>query len=344
MSTTTDPVTAQSEVAKPAGQQVASRSAFGLFWSRFREDKVALFGAIVSEQRATLRCGVELVKLEGSSLVDSRGARHGSFDLIVISDGARSKLRDQLGVRTRAKGYPYGALWFVADDPERRFRDELFQIVKGTKRLFGLLPTGLGPGESATHKVSIFWSLRADELEGWRSAGLSPWKDEILSWAPQAEGALAQISKPEQVLFSTYQDVVMEQWHKANVVVLGDAAHAMSPQLGQGCNLALMDAQALADAVERSVDVPSALALYSESRREHLAWYQFATRWLTPLFQSDWPMVGALRDALMGWSCRVPFIGQQMVESMCEVSMGPLLPSLPLPTLHDDASGNGAAR
>ena len=43
----TSDVTSATEVARPAQGQVASRSAFQLFWARFREDKVALFGGLV---------------------------------------------------------------------------------------------------------------------------------------------------------------------------------------------------------------------------------------------------------------------------------------------------------
>ena len=53
---------------------------------------------------------------------------------------------------------------------------------------------------------------------------------------------------------------------------LGDAAHAMSPQLGQGANLALWDAMVLADAL--SAHGSRALPAYTRARRPHLGFYQ----------------------------------------------------------------------
>lgn len=295
-----------------------------------------LFQALRSEPNVTVRLGVDVAGLEHRpecvDLYDSKESFLGSFDLLVICDGARSKLRQQSGLRHSVKQYPWGALWFVAEDRAQVFRDVLFQVVNGSRRLYGLLPTGVGPEGSTTHRVSLFWSIRADLVDEWRAGGLGPWKQEVLAYAPSAQFALDQIQSPDQLLFSGYHDVVMERWHDRRVVCLGDAAHAMSPQLGQGCNLALMDAHALATCLGRATTVDAALELYTESRREHLSWYQFSTRWLTPFFQSDHDALGVLRDWLMPPACKIPWVGRQMVESMCGVSMGPFERPLPLPS------------
>jgi len=52
---------------------------------------------------------------------------------------------------------------------------------------------------------------------------------------------------------------------------VGDAAHATSPRLGQGPNLALMDALVLAESVSARATIADALALYEVSRRPHFA-------------------------------------------------------------------------
>ncbi len=61
--------------------------------------------------------------------------------------------------------------------------------------------------------------------------------------------------------------------------------------------MALMDAAALRDALRAEDTLPAALARYQHQRQAHVAIYQFWSRWLTPLFQSNRDRVAALRDA-----------------------------------------------
>lgn len=258
------------------------------------------------------------------SVVDDHGARRGNHDLVIVADGARSQLRGHADaeIQKSVRPYRWGALWFVGQDPERRFSGQLHQVVEGTRRMMGLLPTGLGPSGDIP-LVSLFWSLPGDRRDEWRRTGLGHWKSEILRYAPEAESLVAQITDPDQVLFSQYHDVVMDRWHTRNVVYLGDAAHAMSPQLGQGCNLALYDAMVLADTLWAHTHLPTALADYTRRRRRHLGIYQLATRWLTPFFQSDLPLA-LFRDVGMNLLGRIPWIRRRMVASMCGYLLGPV--------------------
>src|SRR5262249_5751419 len=135
--------------------------------------------------------------------------------------------------------------------------------------------------------VSMFWSIRADRVDAWRAEGLERWRKRVLALEPRAEPILATLSDLRTVLFSRYRDVAMYPWHGDRIVFIGDAAHATSPQLGQGANLALVDAMTLADVFAAEASVDAALARYTRERRRHLAFYQFATRALTPFFQGD---------------------------------------------------------
>lgn len=282
----------------------------------------ALFDAVVAE-KIDLRTDVEIVRAhcmphDRWSLHDSKHRAHGPFDLLVVADGARSKMREMLPVSKSVRPYEWGALWFIGTDPAKTFSGTLRQHVRGTGKMIGLLPTGLGPSGDMP-LISMFYSQRGDRMGSWK---LEPWKEDIRAHVPAAEPILEQIHDPAQITFASYLDVVMPRWHGHNLVVLGDAAHAMSPQLGQGCNLALCDAEALADSLAGTESIPDALERYTMSRRDHLAFYQLATRWLTPPFQSDLEALGWARDALMGPMCRFDLVRKEMVRTMAGYKRG----------------------
>ncbi len=301
----------------------------------------SLFAAVAREP-VDLRLGVSIDRLSRVShdrvaIVDSHGRRHGPYDLVVVADGSRSQLR--AAVPARVSPYAWGALWSVVDDPEQLFRGELHQVVRGTSTMLGFLPTGFGPEAShTTPLVSVYWSLRGDRVEPLLEHGLDAWKREVLSYAPHAEPILDRIASREQVLFTSYQHVEMSRWATHDVVFVGDAAHSMSPQLGQGCNLALVDAWTLAASIAAHDDVASALRAYVGARSDHLRFYQFATRALTPFFQSDITALGWVRDFGMGTAQSFPFFNRMMTASMCGTMTG-LVSRLPLPTPHAASSG-----
>jgi 2-polyprenyl-6-methoxyphenol hydroxylase-like FAD-dependent oxidoreductase len=87
---------------------------------------------------------------------------------------------------------------------------------------------------------------------------------------------------------------------------MGDAAHGTSPQLGQGANLALIDAITLAHHLKQSADVDEALARYEGARRLHVAFYRHASRALTPAFQSDGRITPWLRDTFLPYANLLP--------------------------------------
>lgn len=253
-------------------------------------------------------------------LTDGWEVKGEKFDLLLVADGARSAMRRRLLGDGLDRGYGWGAHWFIGRNHDVFPSGDLHQMVNGTRQLVGFLPTG-NEAEGQEELVSLFWSIRvADEAET-RSRPLKEWKDEILGFCPIAEDLLSQIDDWEQVLTARYGDVRMRKWHGDRLVFLGDAGHAMSPQLGQGVNLALEDASCLA-ACLRDKPLEKALPEYSRRRGPVLRFYQFATRWLTPVFQSDLEWISPFRHAGFRISQRLPFVRKTMTKSMAGMMRG----------------------
>lgn len=237
-----------------------------------------------------------------------------SFDLLVVADGARSTMRRALLGEGHDRGYSWGAHWFIGKNNGSFPSGDLHQIVNGTRQLAGFLPTGRERGGSE-ELLSLFWSLRIADDEKIRSEPLQQWKESILTLCPRAEHFIAQIESWDQVLTARYGDVRMRQWHRDRLVFLGDAGHAMSPQLGQGVNLALADASCLA-ACLAALPLERALPEYSRRRGPVLRYYQLATRSLTPVFQSDYEFLDPLRHLGFRLSQRIPLARKTMTKSM----------------------------
>ncbi|MDR7067279.1 2-polyprenyl-6-methoxyphenol hydroxylase-like FAD-dependent oxidoreductase [Pseudoxanthomonas japonensis] len=236
---------------------------------------------------------------------DQHGRWHGPFDLVIAADGAASKLRGATGAVTRETVYPWGALWRLVPQGDWCWSDELRQRYVAARKMIGLLPVGTRPGDDAP-RLSFFWSLPIADFDGWRSRGLPAWRDEVAQLWPEADACLADTTDADQLARASYRDVTLRQWHRDRLVVLGDAAHGMSPQLGQGVNMALMDALALRDALRRQTDVPAALGAYQCERQAHVGIYQFWSRWLTPIFQSDQDWIARARDIAFLPAGRLP--------------------------------------
>lgn len=80
---------------------------------------------------------------------------------------------------------------------------------------------------------------------------------------------LNSIHSTEQLTFAQYDHFTAAKPYSDRLVRIGDACRATSPQLGQGANMALLDALALAKALQLNCDLADALECYAHMRRYH---------------------------------------------------------------------------
>ncbi|MBP1857359.1 FAD-dependent oxidoreductase [Rhizobium herbae] len=258
----------------------------------------------------TIRTGVNLASVEQRGdravLRDAERQEAGDYDLVIDASGARSMLAAGSASAPVIRDLAYGAFWATLDGLGAVYdRSALSQRYDKAKVMIGLLPAGrarMGEAE----RVAFFWSLKVADVEAVKAAGLDRWKSAIRKYWPDCVPFLDQIGDWDQLTVARYAHRTALPPYAGRLVFIGDSAHSTSPQLGQGANMALLDAAALSHALANNVDIPSALAAYGRARRNHVRLFQLLSLAFTPFYQSDSSAIAWVRDRLVSTIARVP--------------------------------------
>lgn len=193
----------------------------------------------------------------------------------------------------------YGALWGLLDWPNNASfqSDRLEQRYRAASEMAGVLPVGVD-GED-TPKVTFFWSLRGRDHADWRHKPLDEWKRDVSALWPQTKPILDQIRSHDDLIFTQYTHRTLFNPGNGRIAHLGDSFHATSPQLGQGANMALLDAAALTDALSHYSEPVMAIKDYVSRRRLHVWVYQAISWFFTPFYQSDSSVLPWIRNTML---------------------------------------------
>ncbi len=260
-------------------------------------------------------CEIERLEHQQDSvvLIDSRGNRHGNYDLCIDATGANSALHPLAATPPNRRLLRYGAIWASLDWPESPFEPHiLHQRYVAAHTMIGVLPMGRHSGADR-EQAAFFWSLRSQDYPAWKANGLDAWKSTVRSIWPETEGLLDQIQTADQFSQARYGHHTLKKPSGHRLAFIGDSAHATSPQLGQGANMGLLDGWAISQALamidsDRTTNqsIEYALDQYASLRRFHVRLFQLASLSLTPFYQSDSTTLAALRDALFDPMSRLP--------------------------------------
>jgi 2-polyprenyl-6-methoxyphenol hydroxylase-like FAD-dependent oxidoreductase len=250
--------------------------------------------------------------------------------LVIAADGRSSLLRAKAGLVLNQSSSPIDLLWFRLPAHPRFETDNLFLVQLGAAGGFSVFH-GATPGE-----LQLGWLLAAG---GRSERSAAAWAEAfaLLSpgWLAEHFRAQAEAITPPQRL--SVQVGVAPRWHRPGLLLLGDAAHPMSPVRAQGLNMALRDAlvaanhlvpvlrgqadpkaidrAAAAIQVEREPEILKAQALQRDEARQgelltHHPWLRQAVAglapWIGPAMKRAWvTRQGPLREGFSPIRLRV---------------------------------------
>jgi len=158
-------------------------------------------------------------------------------DLTVGADGRHSIVREKAGLRVDELGAAMDVLWFrlsrQADDGEQT----LGRITRG--KMMVMLNRG--------HYWQCAYLIRKGDFDRIKQSGLASFLDNIVSVAPFLQNRTNELKSWDDIKLLTVQVDRLRQWYRPGLLLIGDAAHAMSPIGGVGINLAIQDAVAAAN-------------------------------------------------------------------------------------------------
>jgi 2-polyprenyl-6-methoxyphenol hydroxylase-like FAD-dependent oxidoreductase len=176
-------------------------------------------------------------------------------DLLVGADGIHSQVRRlAFGPEEqflRPLGYETAAYFFDSETVRRRL-DGNFVMATAPGRLAGFY-------EVAGGRLASFFAFDSDG-NGHPADAAGVLRERFADFGWVVPEALAAAAGTEDIYYDVVAQVVMPQWHSDRVVLVGDAAYAVSLMAGQGASLALAGGAALGEAMAAGGDIEAALA------------------------------------------------------------------------------------
>ncbi|MGN6370820.1 MAG: FAD-dependent monooxygenase [Phycisphaerae bacterium] len=182
-------------------------------------------------------------------------------DGVVGAEGVRSVVRGEVLGDGEARYRGYVAWRGVAE----HYGEEVVGETWGCGRRFGLIPLGAG---------RVAWWAAANDRSPEETLRNTPgrWKEEVLEmfggWHAPIRQVVEGTAEEAVVCHAICDRAPVERWGEGAVTLLGDAAHPMTPNLGQGACMAMEDAAVLAHALDAVPGVETAFRVYEATRME----------------------------------------------------------------------------
>jgi 2-polyprenyl-6-methoxyphenol hydroxylase-like FAD-dependent oxidoreductase len=249
-------------------------------YSIVRQQIINVLAGIAEQAGVEILTCSEPVAATAAGEVEFADGRRVEADLVVCADGVNSRLRDSLGVGVRRKFLQDGAIrCLIAKIPEETACENECTTIEywsGTRRI---LYTPCSP----TQIYVALTMLDRDTFATTVPVHKSTWKASFPFLAPLIDRLGADGR------YDRFELIKLDRWSSGRTAIVGDAAHALPPNIGQGGGTAMMNALSMAVYLERSDNVEQALSDWERRERpltEHAQWMSvlmgMPTTWPSP--------------------------------------------------------------
>ncbi|MGH6811774.1 MAG: FAD-dependent monooxygenase, partial [Methylocella sp.] len=234
--------------------------------------RAALFEALAAEMR---RQEIQVEYQKRLSSIDGNGERviahfedgtSAVGDILIGADGVRSATRQNVLPRAEASYTGLiGIGGFAPFAAVPSFRSSTMTLVFGQRGFFGYCGGDTGTAmwwtnlfrekEFTRHELQ---HIDLDTIRGEMLQRFGDYQEPIPSFPRHTDNILR---------INVYDVLSLPSWHKGRVILIGDAAHAVSPNAGQGASMALEDAMCLARLLRDISAYPEAFARFETERK-----------------------------------------------------------------------------
>jgi 2-polyprenyl-6-methoxyphenol hydroxylase-like FAD-dependent oxidoreductase len=235
---------------------------------------------------------IKISEEETQSLVVFSDGRSGRYDLIVGCDGMYSSLRQSFFADSRLRYSGYVCWRFVCDANDIDYSGDCLKEMWGKGKRFGIVPVN-------GNRIHNFACINSGTPRKFEGISIQEFKLLFAEFRGPVPEILGSLKNDDKMIFNKLEDVYVDNWVKGNMVLVGDAAHGMTPNLTQGASMAIEDAVCLYKALETGNETVTSLAAFFEARKRRVHSVQRRSTLLGKIAQLQSPVLSRIRD--YGW-------------------------------------------
>jgi 2-polyprenyl-6-methoxyphenol hydroxylase-like FAD-dependent oxidoreductase len=191
----------------------------------------------------------------------------GTYDLVVGADGIRSSIR-RFAFGSMQPRHLGQVCWRFLVDHSGAI--ETWTVMLGPGRAFLAMPV-------APNRLYCYADLATRATEDPTDRNLARFMALFGEFANPAPRILSRLESFDSIHFSPIEEIIVDTWVQGRVVLIGDAAHATSPNMAEGASMALEDALVLTQMLARQGSPAEALSVFRERRSARNRWVRQRT-------------------------------------------------------------------